>query len=309
VEPADLVAAVLEIVQPDADAKRLQIEVVVDPDVGAVLGDSTRLQQVLWNLVANAIKFTPTAGRIRLRVIRAGSYARFVVMDSGAGIPPEFLPSVFEPFRQADATHTRLHGGLGLGLAIVKQLVEAHSGTITVDSEGEGRGAIFTVDLPSVPLARRAPAAVKAPGHSSSLDGLSVLVVDDDEETRVVVAAHLENHQATVLTAASARDALRILQREHVDVLLADVAMPGEDGYTLLRKVRAMDRFTARTIPAAALTAFARDEDRREALAAGFQMHLAKPIDAASLVAAVAALSRVVAMGRVGSPTLAQLHR
>jgi signal transduction histidine kinase/CheY-like chemotaxis protein len=297
VDPGDLVRGALEIVQPDADAKRVRIDVSIDPGAGVVRGDSGRLQQILWNLLANAVKFTPADGRIVVGVVRAEGQTRFVVADSGTGIPREFLASVFEPFRQADATPTRLYGGLGLGLAIVKQLVEAHHGTITVESEGEGRGATFTVNLPAG-APRRRPDPETAAARSmlaSSLDGLAVLIVDDDEQSRAVAAAHLESYHARVLTAASAAEALRLLEREHVDVLLADVAMPGEDGYSLLRKVRALDDSAACRVPAAALTAFARDEDRREALAAGFQMHLPKPIDACSLVSAVAALGRAAA--------------
>jgi signal transduction histidine kinase/ActR/RegA family two-component response regulator len=293
VDPGELVRGALEIVQPDADAKHITLDVAVDPATGTLRGDSTRLQQIVWNLLSNAVKFTPRGGRIALHVAPAGARARVTVTDSGDGIPREFLPAIFQPFRQADASPTRLHGGLGLGLAIVKQLVEAHGGTIVADSDGEGKGATFTVELPAAALPARptrAPASRTTPGRTASLDGLAVLVVDDDAESRAVVAAHLENHRATVLTAASAEEALAVLVRERVDVLLADVAMPGEDGYTLLRRVRALDRATARTVPAAALTAFAREEDRREALAAGFQMHLPKPLDAGSLVAAVAML-------------------
>jgi signal transduction histidine kinase/CheY-like chemotaxis protein len=291
VDPDDVVRGALEIVQPDAAAKQIHIDASVDPSAGMLRGDATRLQQVLWNLLANAVKFTPVGGRILLHAAPAGARVRFTVADSGAGIPPEFLPQVFEPFRQADATPTRLHGGLGLGLAIVKQLVEAQGGTIAVVSDGEGRGATFTVDLPAAPAAvRRRPRAAPQTPRLSALDGIAVLVVDDDEESRAVVAAHLESHRATVLTAASAAEALAVIERQHVDVLLADVAMPGEDGYSLLRRLRALEQSPARGIPAAALTAFAREEDRRDALAAGFQLHLAKPIDASTLVSAVAEL-------------------
>jgi signal transduction histidine kinase/CheY-like chemotaxis protein len=293
VEPRDLVRSAMEIVQPDAVAKRIRLDVSIDPAAGPLRGDGGRLQQVLWNLLSNAVKFTPAGGRIDLRVRGAGARTTITVTDSGAGVPAEFLPVVFEPFRQADATPTRLHGGLGLGLAIVKQLVEAHGGTIAVTNAGGGLGATFTVSLPASSRtfapARAAREAPTAP-LPSSLDGLSVLVVDDDEESRSVVAAHLENHRATVLTAASAAEALGLLSHQHIDVLLADVAMPGEDGYSLLRKLRSRTESPFHAIPAAALTAFAREEDRRHALAAGFQMHLAKPIDAASLVSAVASL-------------------
>jgi signal transduction histidine kinase len=296
VNPGDLVRGALESVHPDAAAKQIAIDVTIDPASGLLRGDAVRLQQVLWNLLANAVKFTPVGGRISLRIAGGNGTAAITVTDSGAGIPAAFLPVVFEPFRQADASPTRLHGGLGLGLAIVKQLVEAHGGTVAVASDGEGRGASFTVTLPARPrpadhrTATR-PAAEPPP---SSLDGLSVLVVDDDEASRSVVAAHLENHRATVLTAASAAEAFALLTRARVDVLLADVAMPGEDGYSLLRRLRSQPESPLRTLPAAALTAFAREEDRREALAAGFQMHLSKPIDAASLVAAVASLGAPV---------------
>jgi signal transduction histidine kinase/ActR/RegA family two-component response regulator len=298
VDPREIVGGALETVQPAAEAKRIQIAVDLDPRVQAFHGDPPRLQQVLWNLLSNAVKFTPSGGTVRVRVRRSGSVGEILVTDSGPGIPRDFLPSVFEPFRQADGSRTRLHGGLGLGLAIVKHLVEAHSGTVEVDSPGEGLGATFTVRLPLVLSSERPRTAVRPPAQDrpSSLDGVAVLVVDDDEESRTVVAAYLENHHATVLTAASAEEALDVLQREHVDVLLADVAMPGEDGYTLLRKLRSLNASRAATIPAAALTAFARDEDRQEALQAGFQMHLTKPIDAGSLVAAVATLSNVSAI-------------
>jgi len=303
VDPRELVAGALEIVQPDADAKRLRLDASVDPAAGIVRGDPVRLQQVVWNLLANAVKFTPGGGRVRLAVSGQGGMVRLTVADSGAGIPREFLPLVFEPFRQADPTPTRLHGGLGLGLAIAKQLVEAHGGTIAVDSDGEGQGATFTVLLPADVKSPRIAAAAAAPltSQRSALDGAAVLVVDDDDESRAVVAAHLECHGATVLMAASAAQALDVLGRERVDVLLADVAMPGEDGYSLLRKVRALDH-TRCDVPAAALTAFARDEDRRDALAAGFQMHLTKPIDAVSLVSAVAELR--AANGSGASPSL-----
>jgi signal transduction histidine kinase/ActR/RegA family two-component response regulator len=291
VDPRDVVHGALELVQPDADARRLRIDVDVDPAAGLVRGDSARLQQIVWNLLANAVKFTPVGGRIHLRVGRDADRVQISVTDSGAGIPLEFLPSVFEPFRQADASPTRLHGGLGLGLAIARQLVDAHGGTISVASEGEGKGASFTVSLPEIarPAIDAAPAPALPP-PPASLEGALVLVVDDDSESRAVVAAHLEHYGAAVLTAASAAEAYDLLARSPIDVLLADVAMPGEDGYSLLRRVRALPHPVRRTIPAAALTAFARDEDRRNAIAAGFQMHLSKPIDAASLVSAVAAL-------------------
>ena len=295
VDPREIVNGAIETVQPAAEAKGIHMDVAIDPAVGAFHGDGPRLQQVLWNLLSNAVKFTPAGGTVSVAVRVSGKAGEIVVRDSGPGIPQDFLPSVFEPFRQADGSRTRLHGGLGLGLAIVKHLVEAHGGTVHVDSAGEGRGATFSVRLPIVALTKRqgghALAGILPPAPDCvALTGLSVLVVDDDDESRCVVVAYLESHGAAVLTAESASEALDILQRDRVDVLLADVAMPGEDGYTLVRKLRALQAPRASTIPAAALTAFARDEDRQEALQAGFQMHLTKPIDAGALVAAVATL-------------------
>ncbi len=280
VEARDIVQGALETVQPAAEAKGVTIAVDLDPAVGAFHGDGTRLQQVLWNLLSNAVKFTPEGGAVRIGVRRRGTAGEIVVSDSGAGISRDFLPAVFEPFRQADASATRLHGGLGLGRAIVKQ------------------SATFTVRLPlarAAQLPGQAPASPLAIGGETmlnSLAGLSVLVVDDDEDSRDVLSAYLEAHHATVRTAASASDALALLQRAPIDVLLADIAMPGEDGYSLIRKLRGLRASGAATIPAAALTAFAREEDRAAAIKAGFQMHLAKPIDAGSLVAAVAMLGR-----------------
>jgi signal transduction histidine kinase/CheY-like chemotaxis protein len=300
VDPREVATAALEIVQFSADAKRIRIDVDLDDDLGVFYADATRLQQVLWNLLANAVKFTPEGGTVRVRISRRGEWGEIVVTDSGIGIPRDFLPSVFEPFRQADGTVTREHDGLGLGLAIVKQVVVAHGGTITVDSAGQGHGATFTVRLPMTDSrrtaargdARRAPHVPRA----TSLKGLAVLVVDDDGESREVIAAHLENSHARVMTAGSAAEALDVLQRQRVDVLLADLAMPGEDGFSLLRKLRSLPSPRAAAVPAAALTAFARDEDRLEALQAGFQMHLAKPIEAAALVSAVAALGQTSAL-------------
>lgn len=296
VDARDIVHGAIETVHPAAEAKGIEIAIEIDPAVGAFHGDPSRLQQVLWNLLANAVKFTPEGGSVSVGVRRRGHAGEFVVADSGSGIARDFLPSVFEPFRQADASSTRKYDGLGLGLSIVKQLVEAHGGSISVDSPGEGQGATFTVRLPLASAVRpsRQPASAdpESGSETPSLHGLSVLVVDDDRDSRDVVSAYLDAHHATVLTASSAADAFALLQRESVDVLLADVAMPGEDGYSLIRRVRAMQRGPSALIPAAALTAFAREEDRSAALKAGFQMHLTKPIDPESLVAAVATLGR-----------------
>jgi signal transduction histidine kinase len=293
VDLAAIVGAAIEVVQPAVEAKQIRM-VVEQESVGTVYGDSTRLQQVAWNLLSNAVKFTPEGGTVRVALRARENAAEMIITDSGQGITPDFLPSVFEPFRQADGSTTRPHSGLGLGLSIVKHLVEAHGGTVTAYSAGLGHGAVFTVRLPTAAFtAPRAADALQAsrPATDVSLDGLKVLVVDDDEASRHVLIAHLESSGAMVLAAESAGEALDLLQREPVDVLLADIAMPGEDGYSLIRKLRALDA-PAADVPAAALTAFAREEDRQAAFRAGFQLHLAKPIDAGSLVAAVATLGR-----------------
>ena len=303
VDLKDVVRSAVDVVQPNADAKRIVIGVEEDPAIGVVHGDSGRLHQVATNLLANAVKFTPEGGEIQLRLRRAGNAVEMIVSDNGQGIRADFLPLVFEPFRQADAANTRTHGGLGLGLSIVKHLVEAHGGSIRAESGGEGKGATFTVRLPLAVASENQPEAIASDQSSwdelddetNLLEGISVLVVDDDDESRLVVGAHLEVHGARVLTAASARNALELLQRDHVDVLLADVAMPGEDGYALIRHVRGLAQTSIASIPAAALTAFARNEDRDKALEAGFQLHLAKPVEARSLVAAVAKLAKVEA--------------
>jgi signal transduction histidine kinase/ActR/RegA family two-component response regulator len=293
VDLEQVVRAAFDVVQVAAEAKHVQIAVQADPVLDGVYGDGARLQQIAWNLLSNAVKFTEPGGRVLVQLRRIQAAVEIVVSDDGIGIPKAFLPWVFEPFRQADASSTRRHGGLGLGLSIVKHLVEAHGGTIAVESAGEGRGSTFTVRLPTRNAAAEAlvPAPVKTPEAFVSLNAVTVLVVDDDRESRDVAAAHLTSHQATVWTAASASQGLEILLREHIDVLLSDIAMPEEDGYTFIRKVRALDATAART-PAAALTALAREEDRQRALDAGFHLHLAKPIDGQSLIAAVASLGR-----------------
>jgi signal transduction histidine kinase/ActR/RegA family two-component response regulator len=297
----------LEIVQPDADKHRINIAIDADATIGAFRGDSARLQQIVWNLLTNAVKFTPDDGAVHVRVRRATAGIEIAVADSGRGIPRDFLPHVFEPFRQADGSTTRQHGGLGLGLSIVKHLVEAHGGTVKVESGGEGRGTTFTVALP-VPVmsvigvmgaappderAARVPASAASSmlGSDGLLEGLDVVVVDDDEESRAIVVEYLRTHRASVREAESAAAALALLERKPADVLLADIAMPGEDGYSLIRKLRACPSSALASIPAAALTAFARDEDRQQALQAGFQLHLSKPIDPQLLVRAVASLS------------------
>jgi CheY-like chemotaxis protein/two-component sensor histidine kinase len=302
----DIVNAAVEVVQPAAAAKRIDIAASMDPSIGAFYADGARLQQIVWNLLTNAVKFSPDGGSVRVTLRRVANRVELSVTDSGQGIAPDFLPSVFEPFRQADGSTTRRHGGLGLGLSIAKHLVEAHGGTITAASEGEGYGATFAVRLPIVPVhagesasTEDLPAAPADTAAATSLAGISVLVVDDDDRGREIVAEYLDVRHATVLTAGSAAEALEVLQRTHVDGLLADIAMPGQDGYELIRKVRGMHRGGASSIPAAALTAFARAEDRRKVFEAGFQMHLTKPISLQTLIDAVARLS-----GRISDEAL-----
>jgi signal transduction histidine kinase/CheY-like chemotaxis protein len=306
VDLRDVTRAALNVVQPAADAKGVQVTFDADEMVGVIDADKARFQQIAWNLVSNAIKFTPNGGSVIVRLRRTQVNVELVVADTGQGIPDGFLKSVFEPFRQVDESTTRANGGLGLGLSIVKHLVEAHGGTISVYSAGADQGSTFTVRLP-IPESntRRSDAghasAATTPGlprHAPSLKGLSVLVVDDDEEGRLIVSAQLEAHHAGVFTASSAAQAFDLLRSEHIDVVLADIAMPGEDGYTLIRKLRTQGSPELASIPAAALTAFARNEDRIRALRAGFQSHLAKPIDADLLVSTVARLGGKLPRGR-----------
>jgi signal transduction histidine kinase/ActR/RegA family two-component response regulator len=301
VDLEEVVRGAIQIVQPAADARHVRIQLLAEQPPDHVFGDAARLQQIVLNLVSNAIKFSHDGGTIDMQLRSGANTVELTVSDSGQGIEADLLHSVFEPFRQGDGSSTRLHGGLGLGLSIVRHLVDAHGGTVSAHSAGEGCGATFAVKLPTAAMSSLAPAPLEerrrplppAPlPAAQSLQGVSVLVVDDDEQSRLVVAAHLEAYNAAVITAPSAATALDVLQREHVDVLLADIAMPGEDGYSLIRKLRALDAPSLASIPAAALTAFARSEDRQQALEAGFQLHLAKPIDAEALVSAVATLGR-----------------
>ena len=299
-ELASTIAAALDTVRPSADAKGVVLVSTLEPAAMPVSGDPDRLQQVVWNLLANAIKFTPRGGRVELRLRRANTHAEVVVEDTGPGIPRTFLPHVFERFRQADGSSTRAHGGLGLGLAIVRHLVEAHGGTVRADNAAEGTGSVFTVRLPIMghepPMLAAAP---EAPGltlqRSQDLEGLRVLVVDDEADTRDMVCAILRSQGAQVEVASSAADALAALPDARPHILVSDVEMPGQDGYELIRKVRGPPAEAGGKVPAAALTAYARPEDRMRALMAGFQIHVPKPVQPAELVAVVASLA-----GRTG---------
>jgi CheY-like chemotaxis protein len=279
--------AALDAVRPTAEAKGIRLERRVDID-SPVLGDPDRLQQVAWNLLSNAIKFTPAGGTVAVSLERHDGQVELKVRDTGMGISPAFLPHVFERFKQYDSSTTRSHGGMGLGLAIVRHLVEAHGGSVRAESEGEGHGATFVVRLP-VHAAGASLEATAAGGGGplvsadAELSGLRALVVDDDEDARELMSSVLAAHGAEVKTAASAEEALQILDREAVDILLADIGMPGTDGYGLMRSVRSHPSERVRNLPAVAVTAYAGERDRDAALAAGFQAHVAKPIDLDSL--------------------------
>lgn len=300
VVPEAFIAAAVESVRPAADAKEIKLEIISDPNIGTLSGDAGRLQQVVWNLLSNAIKFTPRAGRVRLEVLRTSSHVEISVHDSGQGISADFLPYVFERFRQADMKTTRAHGGLGLGLAIVRQLVELHGGTVKVMSDGEGQGAVFVVKLPVLPVYANSPARGQANlsdieadavvACASNLDGLKILVVDDEADTCELLRSLLTKCGADVTAARSASEAFRLFQLVIPDVLVSDIGMPHEDGYELMRKVRALSEESGGKVPAVALTAYARAEDRVRALRAGFQMHVSKPIELTELVAIVASL-------------------
>jgi signal transduction histidine kinase len=298
VELPRIIEAALDSVRPGADAKGLRLDVRLDPLTSPVMGDADRLQQVVWNLLSNAIKFTPQGGLVEVRLRLDGGSAEIRVLDTGAGIRPDFLPYVFDRFRQAESTITRSHGGLGLGLSIVRHLVELHGGSVAVRSDGEGKGAEFTVRLPvrlSVPegtiLTERVDATAGVWNNPSLLGGVRVLIVEDEEDTRELLIASLQQCGAEVTAVASVAEALASLDRSLPDVLVSDLAMPDEDGYSLIRKVRSRDPEAGGKIPAAALTAYARAEDRVRALASGFQRHLPKPVDPSDLINLVASLA------------------
>ncbi|HEY0375733.1 MAG TPA: ATP-binding protein [Pyrinomonadaceae bacterium] len=302
VEIVPVIEAAMDAVRPAAAAKAIQLQPAFAADVNLVPCDPHRMQQVIWNLLSNAVKFTPPGGRVSIQLGRSGADAQIRVSDTGPGIAPEFLPYVFDRFRQADGSTTRMHGGLGLGLAIVRHLVELHGGTVQAESAGAGHGAAFTVNLPLSPKAQAPSVAEPATSAQTSaskseedggpsLQGLSVLVVDDETDTLDYVAAALRERGAEVTAASSAAEAMTALERLRPDVLVADIAMPGEDGYALIKRVRALDPAHGGNVPAAALTAYASSEDRRRVLLSGFQIHLPKPVEPAELAAVVASLA------------------
>ena len=296
-QPVAFVEAALQTVGPAAEAKGIRLEKLLDPTAGPVSGDPNRLQQVVWNLLSNAIKFTPKNGKVQVVLERVNSHIEVSVADTGVGIGAEFLPHVFERFRQADATTTRKFGGLGLGLAIVKHLVELHGGTVRAQSAGAGRGTTFTVRLPLTVVHRspvaeprrhpRAPMEVSEDYRVADLSGLRVLVVDDEADARELLRQVLVDCGAEVLCAGNATEALALLRREQPQLLVSDIGMPDADGYELLKQARAQGE----RLPAIALTAFARSEDRTRALRAGFLVHVSKPVEPSELVATVAAVA------------------
>jgi PAS domain S-box-containing protein len=303
VELPAVVEAAIDVVSLAADAKGIRLQTTLDPNAGPVSGDRERLQQVMWNLLSNAVKFTPKGGRVQVRLTRVNSSVEIAISDTGQGISPEFLPYVFDRFRQADQTTTRRQAGLGLGMAITKHLVELHGGTIRAESPGEGQGTTFIVKLPVMIVhgAEHFPEANAGrrterqdqprPAELARLDGVSVLVVDDERDARELLTTILMQSGAAVTSASGAGEALAKLRLSKPDLLVSDIEMADEDGYSLIRKVRTLEDGRGRRIPAIALTAHARPSDRLRALSEGYQMHIPKPVEPAELVLAIANLT------------------
>ena len=301
-DPNSFIDAAVEAVRPAAEAKGVRVQKVMDTGAVSVPGDPVRLQQVVWNLLSNAIKFTPRGGRVQIRSERVNSHLEIVVSDTGQGIAPDFLPHVFDRFRQADQKTSRQHGGMGLGLSIVRHLVELHGGTVSATSEGEGRGATFIVRLPITPVyqvdssgSRVHPAArdlLPPENITDRLDGLKILVVDDEADTRELLKQGLEYCGAKVKVVGTAAEAVDGLVTFVPDILISDIGMPEVDGYDLIRQIRGLPANRGRKIPAIALTAYTRVEDRLQALRAGYDMHVPKPVELAELVAVAASVAR-----------------
>jgi signal transduction histidine kinase/CheY-like chemotaxis protein len=305
VDVAPVINAAIDSVQLAADSKNIQLKVTLDPSARRVSGDASRLQQVVWNLLSNAIKFTPKGGRVEVRLEREGANAQLKVSDTGCGLDSDFLPYLFERFRQADGSNTRRHGGLGLGLSIVRHLVELHGGTVRADSPGAGGGATFTIELPLAVAPhnarkddagelyswRREEAESAHVASLPTLEGVRVLLVDDATDTLNTLAAVLTEYRATVQTASSAAAALEVLTWYKPSVLVSDITMPSEDGYSLIAKVRAAETTSGEHLPAIALTAYVRIEDRTRALSAGFNMFVPKPVDPNELITAILSLA------------------
>ena len=304
-KPSSVIAAAVDAIRPAAEAKNIRLQLIIDPSAGPVAGDYERLQQVVWNLLSNAVKFTSHGGRVEVRVERVGPNVEIKVSDTGMGIKPEFLPHVFERFSQADSSITRAHGGLGMGLAIVKSIIELHGGTVRAESPGDEQGAAFIVVLPvrEAPRQTAHPEIMESEMPSSSslecppeLAGLRVLVVDDEMDSCEMVGTSFEQCGAKVKIATSAAAALAQMDEWLPDVLIGDISMPEMDGYELIRQIRLREPQSGGEIPAVALTAMVRIEDRMKALTAGYQMHVAKPVELSELRAIVAGLVSVVVM-------------
>jgi PAS domain S-box-containing protein len=302
VDLATVVHAALDAVRPAMEAKEIRIDTNIDSNLRAISGDPDRLQQVVWNILSNAAKFTPTSGEVHISVRQSGTHALIQVKDNGPGIDPAFLPYVFERFRQADGSTTRTHGGLGLGLAIVRHLVELHGGMIGVENRAESQGAIFTISLPlptgflQIETLDRANAVFGArQAEQPNLEGLNILIVDDEPDALDVITVELVQYGANVTGVSNAEDALKLLEKRRFDLLVSDIGLPKMDGYELIRRVRKQEEGRERRMPAVALTAYARVQDRMQAILAGFSTHVAKPIEANELVTVVASLA-----GRLG---------
>jgi PAS domain S-box-containing protein len=302
VQVARVIEAAIDSVRPAADAKEVSLEISLDPDAGPVSGDAGRLQQVVWNLLSNGVKFTPKGGRVQVRLSRKDTYIEIEVSDNGQGIKLEFLPFVFDRFRQADGSTTRAHGGLGLGLAIVRHITELHGGSVAADSPGIDRGATFTVRLPLMTTQSKpgegkrdnlsASSKVShARGQAQSLDGVKVLIVDDDLEALLLLSTALTHNGAYVKTASSAEEGFTHVKEWRPDVIVSDIGMPSEDGYSFIKQVRAWSNNDGGSIPAVALTAYASANDRMKAIDSGYQIHLSKPVEPLELIAAVAGLT------------------
>ncbi len=298
VDPAAIIEAAIETVRAAAGNRTITLTAALDPAAGPVLGDATRLQQVVWNLLSNAVRFTPAGGRVTVVLRRAGAEAEVTVTDTGRGMAPALLPRVFDRFRQGESGTMRSHGGLGLGLSIARQIVELHGGTIRAESPGEGRGATFTVRLPLAgaeairpgPALPRARPSGRDPAATRRLENVDVLIVDDDAETREVLKVALGFEGARVTTAPSVAAAVAAIEQRWPDVLVSDIGMPGEDGYDLIRRVRRLEAMRGRHLPAIALTAYAAAEDRRRTLRAGYDSHVAKPVEASAFAPLIASL-------------------
>ncbi len=302
VDLTKVIMAAIETVRPAAEAKNIRLQILLDPEAASISGDPERLQQVIWNLLSNAVKFTPKDGRVQVRLERVNSHVEIIISDTGKGVDREFLPYVFDRFSQFDGSMTRRQGGLGLGLAIVRQIVELHGGIVSVNSAGENQGTTFMINLPLLPVRKEPesetprvhPAArdenAGSPADLPELSGLRILVVEDEIDSRDLVDLVLNSAGAAVKTAASAKEAIEKLKNEKFDLLISDIGMPEEDGFSLIAKVRELSAEHNGSIPAIALTAYARSEDRVRALRSGFQMHISKPVEHSELIAVAANL-------------------